>query len=70
MAFLDKKNEIVKIDCKDFKPYINNKEMCILSKRCANAGRKYIENYSAESNIWGCIGIKSESKRRIKSENR
>ena len=57
MAFLDKKNIKIKIDCKDFKPYINEKRICMFSKRCANCGSKYIELYHCDIDMWGCTGI-------------
>lgn len=57
MAFKAKVKEIKpNPDCKDFKPYLFDKEHCKLTNKCTNAGGKYkIDSFSKYPNL--CIGI-------------
>ena len=57
MAFKTKGKEIkLKPDCKDFKPFLFDKEHCKLTNKCANAGGEYkVDSFSKYSDL--CLGI-------------
>lgn len=45
MAFKIKEKEVkLKPDCKDFKPFLFDREHCKLTDKCANAGIEYQED--------------------------
>jgi hypothetical protein len=60
MTFKAKEKEMkLQPDCKDFKPFLFDKEHCKLTNKCANAGKEYeIDCFLKHPNL--CTGISSE----------